>query len=175
MHISTRRVNGWIWTAALMGSVTLAVSAPAFRGGGGDSGSGGNGGGRGRAQRVRRDFRLFATAAGAATMTRGKARIESRPDRDRQKFEVEVESRGLAAGTVLRVTVLNPAAGTVEFTAGELTLAPVPRRPGQVRAELELESENAALPAGLTPVTEITEIHVSRADTGDLLLSSRRP
>ncbi len=174
MHSSTRRVNGWIWTAALLGPVTLAVGATAFHGGGG-SGSGGNGGGRGRAQRVRRDFRLFATAAGRAAVTSGKARIESRPDRDREKLAVEVESRGLAAGTVVRVTVLNPAAGTVEFTAGELTLAPAPGRPGQVRAELELQSENAALPAGLSPVTEINEIHVSRAETGEVLLSSRRP
>jgi len=152
-----------------------AVEARRGRGEAEDDADDRRGRGGGRRGRIRREVRLNPTALGRATRTRGKARIEARPDREREKFQVEVESRGLAVGTPLRVFVLNPAAGPDPVAAADLVLTPNPRRPVELRAELELESESAALPAGVSPVTGITEIRVIRSDTGELLLTSARP
>jgi hypothetical protein len=126
----------------------------------------------GSAQPISRSVVLQPTPAGIAARIWGTFRLEVRPDRNREKVKVEVQSRGLAAGTVLQVFVVNPSQSQDPILLANLTLAARIGSPGQTAAQVELESENGALPTGVSPVLGITAVFVVRPDTGEVLLTS---
>jgi hypothetical protein len=144
------------------------------RGRGGDDGPGddhGGGGGGGSRGRVRKEWRLSPTQAEAAQGLKGKARIESRADRGRQRVDVEVESRVHPAGTQLDVYFTSQASPEPLFLAS-LTLVPS-GVPGRTRAEIELKNwDGGSLPAGATPVTQITGFQVRHPQSAEVLLTS---
>ena len=145
------------------------------RGRGGDDGPGddhgGGGGGGGSRGRVRKEWRLSPTQAEAAQGLKGKARIESRADRGRQRVDVQLESRVHPAGTQLDVYFTSQASPEPLFLAS-LTLVPS-GVPGRTRAEIELKNwDGGSLPAGAAPVTQITGFQVRHPQSAEVLLTS---
>ncbi len=139
---------------------TLTPSAEARRGRGGRASA-----------RIRQEFILRPTRLGAPLRLKGKARTEVR--RNREKVSVEVESRAMQPGSVVEVWFVNPANSTDLVFLAELTLRPNPLRPGEVRGEVEFETQDGdILPAGASPVNRITEFRVLDADTNEALLVS---
>lgn len=145
----------------IAGAALLPLEASARRGGG----------------RARTQFPLTPTAAAAGLALKGKARIEVRPDRGREKVTVEVESRAAAEGARLDAYAINPANQPDPVFLGTLVLRPNPRRPGEVEDQIELKNwEGAPLPVSLSPVASITEFRVTPAgDPGTILLQGRTP
>jgi hypothetical protein len=162
-----------VLAALTVGSMALAHGGDNSGPGSGGSGpSGSNGRRGGNDGRVRIDMRLLPTAEGVAAGLKGKARIEARPSRGREKLKVEAESRRLAEGTVLHVFVAHPAAGETPVFVGQLVLRA--RFDGEVEDELELDSERSGIPAGISPVTGITGISVVDPASGVTLLAVQR-
>ncbi len=145
---------------ALLGAAALTSPVEARRGGGGGD-------------RIRKSFRMFTVGSGAASRTKGKAEIEARLSRGREKFKVEVESLGLTDGTV--VNVFARKAGGESIFVEALTLHSLPRSPRKVKAELELDTEHGDdLPASVSPVTDNTEVSVQLAATNETILTTTR-
>jgi hypothetical protein len=124
--------------------------------------------------RFRREFSLVATDAGRALGLKGKARLEVRSDRGREKVNIEAESRRLEAGDQVDAYAVNPGVSPDPVLLGTLTLQQA--RAGKVRAELELKNyDGGVLPAGLTPVQGITEFFVTESgNIANVLLRSTR-
>jgi hypothetical protein len=146
------------------GAVLPAAPAMAERGGGG----GGN-------SRTRQEFTLVPTAAG--TGLKGKARVEVRNERRgrvRERVKVNVETRLLAAGTVLDVYATT-AAGLVLL--GSVTLQPN-RQPGEVEGELDARRNWDLGQPGITPLPDglaassITGFEVHDPQSSEVLLTS---
>jgi hypothetical protein len=124
--------------------------------------------------RFRREFSLVATEAGRAVGLKGKARLEVRSDRGREKVNIEAESRRLEAGDQVDAYAVNPGVSPDPVLLGTLTLQQA--RAGKVRAQLELKNyDGGALPAGLSPVQGITEFFVTESgNVANVLLRSTR-
>jgi hypothetical protein len=118
--------------------------------------------------RLRKELALIATPAGQQLGLRGRARLEARPDRGREKINVEVQSRTAPAGTTFQVLVVN---GGNTISIGNLVLRP---RNGQVEGELERKNwDGDTLPPGVSPVASISEVRVvDPANPATVYLSS---
>lgn len=160
-----RRVRGLLAIVSMLPFLASAVlpAAPAAA-----ARAGGN-------SRTRQEFTLVPTAAG--TGLKGKARVEVRNERrgrTRERVKVNVETRLLAAGTVLDVYA-KTASGLVLL--GSVTLQPG-RQAGEVQGELDARRNWDLGQPGVTPLPDglaassITGFEVHDPQSGELLLTS---
>src|SRR3712207_2941227 len=85
--------------------------------------------------RLEKLISLQATSAGQQAGLRGRVRTELRPDRGREKLNIQVESTNRAlAGVQLDVLIINPNNRPDAVAVGVLVLVSNPQRPGEVRA-----------------------------------------
>ncbi|HTE18645.1 MAG TPA: hypothetical protein VK689_09740, partial [Armatimonadota bacterium] len=135
MKTNDRRFRGLALVAALgAASMMFTVAAPvqARRGGG----------------RIRKIFPLVPTQAGAQAGLKGRGRIEARPDRGRERVDVEVESRRLDPGVVVDAYVIHSSNPGTPVLLGSITLQRRPGRPGEVGGEIELKTHEGNPPPG---------------------------
>lgn len=127
--------------------------------------------GRGGGGNTRKNIPLVPTTAGSQLTLKGRARIEVRADRNREKVNVEVESHTLAGGDMVDVYAINSANSPTPVKLGTITLRANPRRRGEVHGELEIKNyDRQSLPDGVSPVAGITEFRVTAAGSPDTVL-----
>lgn len=150
----------------LAAAVITAVASGALLQSPAEARRGGGGGGT-----TRKTVPLKPTTAGTQLTLKGRARIEVRADRNREKVNVEVESHTLTAGQSVDVYAVNPANSPTPVKLGTITLRSNPRRRGEVQGELELKNyDGQSLPDGVSPVAGISEFRVTAAGSPDTVL-----
>jgi len=123
------------------------------------------------AKRDRTRFRLRPTNAGAALGLKGNAKTDVRVGRGREKISAEVQSTVLASGSTIQIWVKNPTNSPNFVMLGVITL--LPGRPGRVEGEVEFKNfDGGSIPAGVSPVADVTEFEGRDPNTGDVLLVS---
>jgi hypothetical protein len=126
-----------------------------------DTQQGNGGGGDGK-----NEIELTPTELGVQKQVTGRAETET--SGARQRFKVEAESRKLKAGNFL-VVRFSVAGGGQSLVAGSFPLTQA--GPGRVKGEIEFDSQEATLPPGAAPVSNITGVTVSRIGDDAVLLT----
>lgn len=117
---------------------------------------------------LRRDIDLVQTKDGAATQTTGTA-ATSTGEHNRERFVINVVSKGLHVGDVIEVRFSNSENGD-NLLAGTFFMQPDGHNKRRLRVEFDTV-DGPFLPAGASPVDKITSVTVKRASDGVILLT----